>query len=236
MRKRKLALVLPGILCLSLGAFAATEPPKGDLLELHSCELYAGGCIVSSEATLDGRYMLRAWSFTGGAFSGTELAGLKLALVQSSSENLAAEKAQPGKGVVYLPEDATAKQRQALLAWVKSTQPGLSGQLQTRVAPLQFAKTEDGYSFSAGDLLSVKVSSREPCEAGCGESLWYSPRTPTSVFTVAVDKASRIKEPLLALKWIDAGKRNVFLGKFGENPREVYVTAADLCGPSSKLF
>ncbi|HWX22513.1 MAG TPA: hypothetical protein VN578_21640, partial [Candidatus Binatia bacterium] len=107
---RKLAFVLTCLVSFSLGAVPAAEIPRGELLELHSCELYAGGCIVSSEAPLDGRYMLRAWSFAGGNFAGSDLAGLRVAMLQSSSENLAADKAEPGKAVIYLPEDATAKQ------------------------------------------------------------------------------------------------------------------------------
>ena len=59
-----------------------------------------------------------------------------------------------------------------------------------------------------------------------------------TVFTVAVDKSSRITEPGLQLKWNDAGKRSVFLGRFGDNDsaRSLYVDAADLCGPSQRLF
>lgn len=236
---RKLAFVLTGIVSFSLSALPAAETPRGDLLELHSCELYAGGCIVSSEAPLDGRYMLRAWSFAGGSFAGRDLAGLRVAMLQCSSENLAADKAEPGRAVVYLPDSATAQQREALLGWVKANTSGLAPvQVRSRVVPLQFAKTEEGYAFSAGDLISVKVASREPCDTGCGESLWYTPRTSTTVFTVAVDRSSRVDEPLLALKWIDAGKRSIFLGKFGGQvrEREVYVTAADLCGPGRTLF
>ncbi|HVV71875.1 MAG TPA: hypothetical protein VHI52_10310, partial [Verrucomicrobiae bacterium] len=54
-------------LAIALGStLHAATVPRGTLIELHSCELYAGGCIVSSESTLGGRYMLRAWNFSGG--------------------------------------------------------------------------------------------------------------------------------------------------------------------------
>jgi hypothetical protein len=76
--------------CLSLCPAFADDQPRGSLMEVHSCELYAGGCVVSSEATLGGRYMLRAWNFSGGSFAGSDLAGLQVALLESSSDNLAA--------------------------------------------------------------------------------------------------------------------------------------------------
>lgn len=226
--------------CLLAGGRANAAPPRGTVLELHSCELYAGGCVVSSEAPLGGRYMVRAWNFTGGAFGGVELAGLQVAVLESSSENLAADKAESGQAVVYLPETATLGQRNALLAWLKSSQANLNqSDLQTRTAPLRFANTDEGYSFSAGEFVSVQTASLESCETGaCGESLWYSPRTPSDLFTVAVDRASQVNEPLMKLKWTDAGKRSVFLAKFGGEvaAKELYVTAGELCGPAGKLF
>ncbi len=237
---RKLALLLVGLSGLALTSARAGEQPQGTLLELHSCEVYAGGCIVSSEATLGGRYLLRAWQFSGGRFAGTDLAGLQVAVLQSSSENLAAPHAEPGDAVVYLPQSATPSQRSALLAWLKSDQSDFrAAKLQTRVVPLRFAKTETGYAFSAGEFVAVKTAPLASCDTGaCGEALWYTPRTSTTVFTVAVDRSSQVTEPLLKLRWDDAGKRSIFLAKFGDNTtaKDLYVIAADLCGPADKLF
>jgi hypothetical protein len=218
----------------------ASDAPRGTLLELHSCELYAGGCVVSSEATLDGRYMLRAWNFEGGSFAGQDLRGLQVAVLQSSSENLAAESTTADQAVVYLPEKALPGQREALLSWIKTTLPDLkNAKVQQRVASLKMQATTEGCHFSAGKSIQVKTASLESCSTGaCGESLWYTPRAPSGVFTVAANRASNVREPLLRLDWKDGGKRSVFLAKFGERETSgnVYVTAADLCGPSGKLF
>jgi hypothetical protein len=235
---RTLALLLAGVTGLAFTALA--EQPRGQFLEVHSCELFAGGCTVSSEATLDGRYMLRAWNFTGGSFAGTDLAGLKLAVLQSASENLAAPNAEAGSAVVYLPKDASAAQRQALLKWLKTSQSDFKpAKLKTRVVPLQFSQDSKGESFSAGSGISIKTVSIESCEAGaCGEALWYQPRAIASLFTVAVDRSLQVTEPYLKLTWTDSGKRSVFLGKFGEGPshKNVFVSTTDLCGPDGKLF
>jgi len=68
--------------------------------------------------------------------------------------------------------------------------------------------------------------------------LWYSPRASTDLFTVAVNRASRVEEPLLEIKWVDSGKRSIFLGRFGEGRGggNLYVSLADLCGSAGKLF
>ncbi len=218
----------------------ASEPPRGNLLELHSCELYAGGCVVSSEATLGGRYMLQVWQFTGGSFAESPFAGLQVAVLQTSSENLANVGAWAGQAVAYLPETASPRQREALMIWLRSTQPGLKeAQMRTRVVPLRVGQEGPSYTFSAGDYVKVQTAPLETCETGaCGEALWYNPRTSTGPFTVAVDRSSSVKEPMLKLHWLDAGKRSVFLAKFGDQvaAKNLYVSAAELCGPSGRLF
>jgi len=216
----------------------AADTPRGDLLELHSCEVYAGGCVVSSEAMQSGRYMLRAWNFTGGRFAGSELAGLKLAVLQLSDDNLAAPGTDPGQAVIYLPESATASQRDALVAWIKSSQPDFHPtQILTRVLPLRFEVRDGSCLFAAGNSVSVQTSPFQRCENfTCGESLWYQPRSTASRFTVAVDRSSRVAEPLLQLKWIDSAKRNVFAAKFGEadSAHPLFVGLDPVCG--SNLF
>ena len=236
-----LVFALSALSCFLCQQTLAETQPSGSLLELHSCELYAGGCIVSSEATLGGRYMVRAWNFNGGSFQGTDLAGLNLAVLQSSGENLAEPKAQPGSVIVYLPNSATAAQREALLAWLKSSQPELArvANFQTRNVPIQFTRSVTGYNLSAGQFISINTAPLESCQTGaCGEALWYTPRARTSVFTVAVDRSSTVSEPMLQLKWTDAGRRTVFLGKFGQDTpaHNLYVSLSELCGSAEKLF
>ncbi len=224
------ALGLSWLVAQHLGA--ATEP-RGSMLELHSCELYAGGCVVSSEATQGGRYMLRAWSFTAGRFANQNLGGLRLAVLEVASENLAAEDAVSEQAVVYLPQAATPAQRDALLAWLRVNAPELKrATLKSRVVPIEFRETVTGYAFSAGPFVSVQTAPLESCAAGsCGEALWYKPRMTTSTFAVAVDRSSRVQEPLLRLRWLAGGKRSVFLAKFGEPgpAKDVYVAGAAVC-------
>jgi hypothetical protein len=237
---KRLILFLTGLIGLTLNHTLAGDMPRGSLMELHSCEVYAGGCVVSSEATQGGRYMLRVWDFTGGSFNGTDLKGSQLAVLQLSPDNLAAPDSKSGDAVVYLPQASTPGQRDALVAWLKSSQPDFHpASTQTRVVPLQFAKTDHGYSFSAGNFICVNTAPFQRCEMfTCGEALWYQPRTATSLFTVAVDRASQVSEPLLALKWNDAGKRSVFLARFGQpdSAKGLYVSLDEVCGSVETVF
>src|SRR5690349_4149752 len=101
-------LAFLALFSLAFSRAFAGETPRGSLLELHSCELYAGGCVISSESTLNGRYMLRAWDFAGGELNGVDFKGLQVAVLQSSPDNLAADNSKSGEAVVYLPQTATA--------------------------------------------------------------------------------------------------------------------------------
>ena len=191
----------------------ATDAPRGELLELHSCQLYIGGCIASAEATQDGRYLLRVWSFTGGSHQGTELRGLQVA-----DQNLAVTGARPSESLVYLPQSATPAQSAALVDWLKTINPELARRkVQTRTVPMRFASARSGASFFAGDFLQVETHPFAPCGlVSCGESLWYTPRSAMTSYTVAVTSKTVVREPVLALQWIDHGKNNVFQGCFGE--------------------
>ena len=225
-------LALLAVFSLALSRTFAADTPRGSLLELHSCELYAGGCVISSESTLNGHYMLRAWDFAAGKFNGADLKGLQVAVLQSSPDNLAADNSKSGEAVVYLPQNATAAQRDALLAWLKSGVKDFQpAKIQTRVASLRFERTEKTFAFSAGAFVSVKTSS-ETCPINCGDTLWYQPRMATSLFTVAVNEGSRVQEPLLNMTWNDSDRRTIFLGRFGESDaaKNVFVSMNELCG------
>src|SRR5258707_15548280 len=92
---------------LTGASLRAGETPQGDLLELHSCQLYIGGCIASSEITQEGQYQLRVWNFSGGTHEGTLLRGLRIALLEASDQNLAVDGTRPSDAMVYLPQSAS---------------------------------------------------------------------------------------------------------------------------------
>ena len=196
----------------------AEQAPRGDLLELHSCQLYIGGCIASAEATQDGRYLLRVWSFSGGSHNGVALAGLHVALLETGDQNLADQDTLATASLAYLPESANTAQIAALVDWLKQINPELiHTRLQTRVVPMQLSGTRNTATFAAGDSLRIEVHPFESCGlTSCGESLWYTPRSAVTSYTVGVTSKAIVREPLLALTWIDHGKNNVFQGRFGE--------------------
>src|ERR1051325_7450957 len=100
----KLNKPLRFVLGRGLQASQALPPdaPRGNLIELHSCELYAGGCTVSSEAVQGGHYLLQVWDVRGGAWQGVDLTGLKAAVFSTSGDNLAEANTRADRALVYL--------------------------------------------------------------------------------------------------------------------------------------
>jgi hypothetical protein len=196
--------------------------------------------MVSSESTTGGRNTLQVWDLEGGSWQGINLKGLQTAVLESSPENLALPAARADQAIVYFPESATVEQRNALLAWLKSRDSQLAtAKIQTRVVPMALTRSAEGIRFRAGNFASLRVTALGECPNRiCGESLWYDPSTPTSLFTVALNADSRVNEPLLRLTWSDFGKRSVFVARFGasKTTKNYYVESSDWCGPTGQLF
>ena len=211
------AILLLGTFILPSTGVYAVEPPRGELVELHSCEVYAGGCVVNSEATLRGRYMVQAWNFTGGSHDGVEFKGLQAALLQASGVNLAFETSQPTACVLYVPESASDDQIHALQRWTQTQQPQIAGcQKEIRRVTMSYSRSDLKISLRAGDFLSLETAALQPCgEVSCGEQLWYTPRAPNSLFTVVFNETCHVRESALSLEWSQHGRRSVFLAQFG---------------------
>lgn len=210
------ALLFFATLVPALAAHVDPNTPCGRFVELHSCELFAGSCVVSAEANVTGNYVLRAWQFDHGSIAGVPLQGLSVALLESGDQNLAVPENAAKSAVVYLPPSLTPAQRAALLTWAgQNTRAKLAG---TRVIPLQFASSGDHIVFSAGRDITFDAGAPPPCTtlASCGEMLWYEPRGAATSFVVDQLDRSRIVEPLLTLTWMDHGRRTLFSGRFGD--------------------
>ena len=231
--------VFAGLNCLAISGAFAEPPPTGKLIELHSCEVYAGGCTVSSESEQGGRYRFQVWDVAGGSWQGVDLAGLKVAVLASSTANLADQNARVDSSVVYLPREGTAAQRQALLAWLKASDTHLAASaIQTRVAPISLTASGDSVNVKIGEVACLETVSLGQCaNRSCGEDLWYEPSVQTTRFTVALNEDSQVKEPLLKLKWNDHAKRSVFIAHFGDaSPaKNLFVNSYEWCG-AGKLF
>jgi hypothetical protein len=204
------------------------DPPRGHFAELHSCELFAGPCVVNSEVNQAGNYQLRVWQFDAGLMGDVSLQGLTVALLEKSAEdqNLA-ERGRASDAVAYLPPGLTPAQRAALLAWARLNTAARLDDAHVKIAPIAMAIAGQQVKFSAGTEMTFAGDIPTPCPpGGCGEFLWYQPRVAASSFVVDQLGQSNIVEPLLGLHWMDHGRKTLFVGRFGYPA----VNIPGLCG------
>jgi Protein of unknown function (DUF1326) len=187
----------------------------GEFAELHSCDLYTGGCTASSESTLLGRQIVQVWSIEQGTWNNQDLAGLKAAVLAIGSTNLAEARSIPEKAEIFVPRGLGPAQRQALLAWVRSqrTLPDSAQVVQTEIT---FQRTGRGADISVGDFISLSTETIGHCASGaCGQALWYTPSAKYSSFEVVASRISKVQDPWLTILWTDHNRPNVFLARFG---------------------
>jgi hypothetical protein len=205
--------------------------PRGRFAELHSCEVFAGPCVVNSEVNQAGNYQLRIWQFDAGNLGNLPARGLTVALLEKSNENLA-DTGRASDAVAYLQPGLSAAQRSALLTWARQNTAAKLDDAHVKVAPLQMDFANQQVRFSAGTEMTFAGSAAQDCNVGgCGEMLWYQPRVTPSSFVVDQLGQSLIVEPLLSLRWMDHGRKTLFVGRFGDP--EVALPSNGLCGAPS---
>lgn len=165
---------------------------------------------------MQNHYALRVWQFDSGQLNGVPLTGLTVALLEKSDVNLA-DATKPARAVVaYLPTGISAEQKAALTAWARTNTTVKLGDADVKSVNLQTQIAEDKVTFFAGKDVVFNGGTPLACNVGgCGEMLWYQPRSETSSFVVDELGQSRIVEPRLSLKWTDHGRRTLFVGRFG---------------------
>jgi hypothetical protein len=215
------------LLLLAAKACFAAEP-SGELVELHSCDLYTGGCTASSEATLLGRQRFSLWLISQGRWAGQDLAGAKLALLEVGSENLAEKGAVADRAEIFVPRGLAPEQKRALLSWIRTERP-LPASTSVIDTDIRYRRAGYEAELTVGDTVAVSTVPLGKCRTGaCGQALWYEPTSRHSSFAVVSSRASTIRDARLHLGWTDHDRPNVFLATFG--PGEEATPLADaLC-------
>ena len=109
---------------------ASSAKITGDYVEARTAEVFAGGCIMSSEAETIGRQAVLAWRIRSGQFDDVTLDGLSVMAAVSGDRNLGIREiggAAPAwvKASVIVDERATPAQRDALVGFVKAASGAL---------------------------------------------------------------------------------------------------------------
>ncbi len=217
------SLLLTSVLLLVSAETTFAETITGEYLEARTCDVYTGPCFANAEMALAGKEAVLAWKIEKGTWKDVTIDGLGVALVVKAEGTLGSDGVfpmKPGKtaAVIIVDEDASAEQRDALVAFVKSNAKDLTKNvLKVVSAPIKLENDhlEGKGVFSAGKLASIETRKMKKNDCVCtNELIYYQPLTKVENFSPAYTLSQSYQGDSLNNKWTNNNTRSAFLATF----------------------
>ena len=197
----KLALSIVAASTLFTALVSADDRARltGDYVEARTAEVFAGGCIMNSEAETMGRQAVMAWRITSGGFNGVPLDGLTVIAAVAGDRNLGmremgGEAPTAVKAIITVDPRATPAQRAALVGLVRELTGGLitRGRARRRRADAfcdvgQLRRSQRRRHAAADDQ---KEMTHDP---SCGAMQWFKPFTEMAQSSMGVAEPTRFR-------------------------------------------
>ncbi len=217
MKKLIVFVALVGIGAAPLVA-GGSSSGTGTYAEARTAEVFAGGCIMNSEAGTAGRQAVLAWKVDQGSYNGVTLDGLSVVAAVAGDRNLGIQEiggAQATtRSAVYVDQRANPAQRMALVAMANSLSKGVvSTVVQVTRTPIQFTEDQEMIRVSAGPA-TLDVNKRMDHDPSCGAMQWFEPLSSVSDATLGQTEQNMFKGNALGTKWSDPNKKSAFFGTF----------------------
>jgi hypothetical protein len=215
--------IAAAMLIASVATLSADDKGRitGEYVEARTAEVFAGGCIMNSEAETMGRQAILAWRITSGSFDGVPLDGLTVAAAVAGDRNLGmremgGEEPTEVKAVITVDPRATAAQRDALVKLVRELTGGLiTHVVRVDTAPLRFATSSKYVEVAVPDQGVMLTVNREMThDPSCGAMQWFKPFTTLANSAMGVAEAHSFSGQGLGTKWSAPNKRSAFYGNF----------------------
>ena len=193
----------------------------GEYVEARTAEVFAGGCIMNSEAETAGRQAVLAWKITSGRFDGVALDGLAITAAVAGDRNLGmremgGEEPHAVRAILTVDARANAAQQAALAALAKELSGGLITEVvRVDVAPIRFDVTAQTIDVSATDALRLTVNKTMVHDPSCGAMQWFKPfSTQLTQSAMGTAEAHAFSGAGLGSKWSAPNKKSAFYGTF----------------------
>lgn len=207
-------------LLFAVPAFAADAPTvTGAYVEARTAEVFAGGCIMNSEAETMGKQAVLAWRVDRGQVDGVSIDGLSVVAALSGTHNLGmremgGEAPTEVKALMYVDERATPSQRDALVSMARQA----IGDLAVRVVDVQpvaiaFDRSHHAASVQAGEA-RLDVEAHIHHDPSCGAMQWFQPLSRGADAEVGLTRTQVFSGQALGTRWSQRDKRSAFVGTF----------------------
>lgn len=206
-------------LALSMVTLAAKSATlTGTYVEARTAEVFAGGCVINSEAGTTGREALLAWKVDRGRFDGVSLDGLSVVAAVAADANLGVHEiggeVAHTRTALFPDARATDVQRKALIAMAQTLSNGIvSNVVEVSPASIEFvAGAEDIRVTTKTVRLTVQKELNH--EASCGNKQWFHPLSSVHHADMGTAAENAFTGASLGTKWSDPNKRSAFFGTF----------------------
>lgn len=210
------------IACVVIGSpVTSASEIAGTYIEARTCQVYTGPCFAMGEVGLAGKHAVMSWSIAKGKQADVDLAGLKVAVVVRASDTLGhagLEDARELESLIIVDQQATPRQRRALVDFVKSH----AGKAGRNVASVRMASidmeldtAELKGSLQAGELVQIKARKARPGDCICSnESAYYPPLAKLEGCVPGVTIEGEVSARGLGSRWSIPDSRTAYLGTF----------------------
>lgn len=201
----------------SVGAGTATV--TGEYVEARTAEVFAGGCVMSSEAETVGRQAVMAWKIGTGSHQGVRLDGLAVVAALAGDSNLGIRElggAAPSRtrAAVIVDDRADAAQRRSLVSLVAAMTRGLVDEVvEVTAAPIRFTSGSDQVVVHAGDA-RLAVQRHVHHDVNCGAMQWFRPLAAGTDASIGFADVHTFSGRALGTRWSHPNKKSAFVGSF----------------------
>lgn len=220
----RIATLTAALAALVLAAGSTTAADiSGEYIETRTCDVYTGPCFANAESGLAGQEALMAWNIERGRFNGVALDGLKVAVATKADGTLGFGgglelNIHEIRSVVYVDEAASAEQRDALVAFIRSHGGPAIGEI-VRVEAQPIAVELDHVDMvgrlTVGDVASIETRKLGTGDCVCtNEMTFYPPLAAVENSEPAYTVEGNFAGRGLGTKWNNRSSRSSFLATF----------------------
>jgi hypothetical protein len=217
----KYALVAAAVLALGSTSMLAGSNGtiSGEYVEARTAEVFAGGCIMNSEAETMGRQAVMAWKIDRGSYHGVSLDGLAVVAAVNGDRNLGmremgGEAPEVVKAALVVDARASDTQREALVAMARELSKGvIKDVVSVKPAQITYWADKDRIAIAAPEV-QLTVNKQLTHDPSCGAMQWFRPLTTIQQGSLGVAEAHAFSGSTLGTKWSDPNKRSAFFARF----------------------
>lgn len=213
------ALALATLLFAAPALAAEAPTVTGTYVEARTAEVFAGGCIMNSEAETMGRQAVLAWRVDRGRVGDVAIDGLSVVAALSGTHNLGmremgGEAPTEVKALMYVDDRASAAQRDALVAMARRAIGDLAIRvIDVQAVPIAFDRSHHAASVQAGEA-RLDVEAHIHHDPSCGAMQWFRPLSRGADAEVGLTRTQVFSGQALGTRWSQRDKRSAFVGTF----------------------